>query len=61
MQTARRFDRVLCLNGRQVAFGPPGHCLRRELLEATYGSEIVVLEEDAGGQVRAVAVQHHEH
>jgi len=57
---ARDFDRVLCLNGRQVAFGEPGKTLSRDVLEATYGSEIVVLEED-GGPVRAVAVQHHEH
>jgi ABC-type Mn2+/Zn2+ transport system ATPase subunit len=57
---ARRFDRVLCLNRRQVAFGDPGASLTRETLEATYGSEIVVLESGAG-PVRAVAVQHHEH
>lgn len=57
---ARRFDRVLCLNRRQIAFGPPERCLSRATLEATYGSEIVVLE-DGGEPVRAVAVQHHEH
>jgi manganese/iron transport system ATP-binding protein/manganese/zinc/iron transport system ATP- binding protein len=57
---ARRFDRVLCLNRRQVAYGPPADTLGREVLEATYGSEILVLEGD-GGPVRAVAVQHHEH
>ena len=57
---ARRFDRVLCLNRRQVAFGDPASSLSRETLEATYGSEIVVLESGAG-PVRAVAVQHHEH
>jgi manganese/iron transport system ATP-binding protein/manganese/zinc/iron transport system ATP- binding protein len=57
---ARRFDRVLCLNRRQVAFGEPASSLSRETLEATYGSEIVVLESGAG-PVRAVAVQHHEH
>lgn len=57
---ARRFDRVLCLNGRQVAYGEPRACLSREVLEATYGSEIVVLEEGSE-PLRAVAVQHHEH
>ena len=57
---ARDFDRVLCLNGRQVAFGQPAATLSRSVLEATYGDEIVVLEGD-GGPVRAVAVQHHEH
>jgi manganese/iron transport system ATP-binding protein/manganese/zinc/iron transport system ATP- binding protein len=57
---ARRFDRVLCLNRRQVAFGAPAACLSREVLEATYGSEIMVLDEGTG-PLRAVAVQHHEH
>jgi ABC-type Mn2+/Zn2+ transport system ATPase subunit len=60
VEGARRFDRVLCLNRRQVAFGTPEACLTRDLLERTYGSEIVVLESDAGA-VRAIAVQHHEH
>jgi len=46
VQSARRFDAVLCLNRRQVAFGPPGQTLRREVLEATYETEIVVLDED---------------
>jgi manganese/iron transport system ATP-binding protein/manganese/zinc/iron transport system ATP- binding protein len=58
--SARRYHRVLCLNRRQVAFGPPATTLTREVLEETYGSEIVVI--DAGGeQVRALAVQHHHH
>ena len=60
VDTARRFDRVLCLNRRQVAFGRPGQCLGRDVLEATYGSEIVVIDE-GGTPVHAVAVQHHEH
>ena len=60
VESARRFDLVLCLNGRQVAFGPPRDTLDRASLQATYGSEMVVLE-DAGGAVRAVTVDHHEH
>jgi ABC-type Mn2+/Zn2+ transport system ATPase subunit len=55
---AREFDLVLCLNRRQRAFGPPGATLSRPTLEATYGSELVVLEEE---DVSVVAVQHHEH
>ena len=51
---------MLCLNRRQVAFGPPSEALGREVLEATYGSEIVVLD-DGDGVVRAVTVQHHDH
>jgi len=57
VEHARRWDRVLCLAGRQVAYGPPGQTLTNEVLEATYGEEIVVL--DCGH--RAIAVQHHAH
>ena len=57
--SARRFDLVLCLNRRQVAFGPPERALDRESLEATYGSELIVIDEPR--PVRAVTVQHHEH
>jgi manganese/iron transport system ATP-binding protein/manganese/zinc/iron transport system ATP- binding protein len=60
VESARHFDLVLCLNRRQVAFGPPAEVLGREVLERTYGSEIVVLSED-GVPLRAIAVQHHEH
>ena len=60
VESARHFDLVLCLNGRQVAFGPPARVLGREVLERTYGSEIVVLSDD-GEPLRAIAVQHHEH
>ena len=59
VESARTFDRVLCLHGRQVAFGPPAEVLDRSTLEATYGSEMIVLEE--GGPSRAVTVHHHEH
>jgi ABC-type Mn2+/Zn2+ transport system ATPase subunit len=60
VDSARAFDRVLCLNRRQIAFGDPSSVLTRETLEQTYGSEIVVIEEE-GGRVRAVTVQHHSH
>jgi len=62
VESARAFDRVLCLNHRQVAFGEPSAALTRTVLEQTYGDEIVVIEDDAaGGGVRAVTVQHHSH
>ena len=54
---ARAWDRVLCLNGRQVAFGTPAETLVPAVLEETYGEEIVVLEDGR----RAIAVQHHHH
>jgi ABC-type Mn2+/Zn2+ transport system ATPase subunit len=57
VESARKFDLVLCLNRRQVAFGPPAQALDRRSLEATYGSELVVLDDST----RAVTVQHHEH
>jgi ABC-type Mn2+/Zn2+ transport system ATPase subunit len=59
VESARTFDRVLCLHGRQVAFGDPAEALDRRTLEATYGSEMIVLDE--GVPKRAVTVQHHEH
>ena len=48
---------VLCLNGRQISFGPPSVALSPAVLEQTYGEELIVLE--AGD--RAVVVQHHHH
>jgi manganese/iron transport system ATP-binding protein/manganese/zinc/iron transport system ATP- binding protein len=60
IESARRYDRVLCLNGGQVAYGPPAETLTRSVLEETYGSEIVVIDA-AGEPVRALAVQHHAH
>ena len=59
VESARRFDLVLCLHRRQVAFGPPGEVLERGTLQATYGREMIVL--DDGGPARAVTVQHHDH
>jgi ABC-type Mn2+/Zn2+ transport system ATPase subunit len=59
VESARRFDLVLCLNERQVAFGPPGAALDRSTIEATYGRELIVLDE--GGAARAVTIHHHKH
>ena len=44
--SAHDFDLVLCLNRRQVAFGAPAEVLHRETLELTYGSELIVLDEE---------------
>ena len=54
---ARRFERVLCLHRRQVAFGAPAAVLSASVLHETYGDELVVLE---GGRP-AVNVGHHDH
>jgi ABC-type Mn2+/Zn2+ transport system ATPase subunit len=56
VEQARDWDRVLCLNRRQVAFGPPAATLDREVLEATYGGSIVELP---GGELRGVLPPHH--
>ncbi len=45
VEQARRWERVLCLNRRQVAFGSPEQVLTRPVLEQTYGAEIVEFAE----------------
>jgi ABC-type Mn2+/Zn2+ transport system ATPase subunit len=50
---ARAWDRVLCLNRRQIAFGPPAQVLTPDVLAATYGDALVALP---GGA--AVVVEH---
>ena len=56
IEQARRFDAVLCLNGEQVFYGPPAG-LDAAVLHATYGGEIVVLDDGS----EAIVVQHHGH
>jgi len=51
---ARACDRVLCLNRRQVAFGPAASTLTKAVLEATYGEAIVALDAQA-----AILPAHH--
>lgn len=58
LEQAGRWDSVLCVNGRQIAVGPPASALDREVLEATYGGAIV---EIPGGGGRAVLPPHHHH
>jgi ABC-type Mn2+/Zn2+ transport system ATPase subunit len=48
LEQARRWDRVLCLNRRQLAFGPPGEVLDLAVLEATYGGAIVEIPGSSG-------------
>jgi ABC-type Mn2+/Zn2+ transport system ATPase subunit len=58
----REWELVLCLNRRQVAFGPPDETLTREVLEATYGKEIVMLPaagDERSGAVPVVMPPHH--
>jgi len=58
LEQARRWDSVLCVNGRQIAVGPPAAVLDVPVLEATYGGAIVELPDGSG---RAVLPAHHHH
>jgi manganese/iron transport system ATP-binding protein len=53
-----RFDQVLCLSGRLVAYGPPAEVFREEILEATYGSHLMVVKV---GERRVVVADEHRH
>jgi manganese/iron transport system ATP-binding protein/manganese/zinc/iron transport system ATP- binding protein len=55
VEQARRFDRVLCLNRRQIAYGEPGDVLTAGCLQRTYGAELLVV----GGE-QVVAAPHHD-
>jgi ABC-type Mn2+/Zn2+ transport system ATPase subunit len=60
LDQTRGWDRVLCLNRAQVAFGPPGVVLTREVLERTYGGSIVMLPGgDGDGGTRGILPAHH--
>jgi ABC-type Mn2+/Zn2+ transport system ATPase subunit len=59
LEQARAWDRVLCLNRRQIAFGAPDAVLTREALEATYGGAVVTLPE--WGEEAVLPAHHHEH
>jgi ABC-type Mn2+/Zn2+ transport system ATPase subunit len=61
VEQARQWDLVLCVNRRQVAFGPPDEVLTREALEATYGGEIVEIPARDGTTHGVLPPHHHEH
>ena len=56
---ARDWDRVLCLNRTQIAFGPPDEVLDRDVLEATYGGHIVEIPGEPAHGV--LPPHHHDH
>ena len=56
---ARRWERVLCLNGRQVAFGEAAEVMSAEVLEETYGETLVTVPGLPGQAV--VPPHHHTH
>ena len=55
----RAWDGVLCLNRRQIAFGPPETTLDRHVLEQTYGGSIVAIPGADGSQVGILPAHHH--
>jgi ABC-type Mn2+/Zn2+ transport system ATPase subunit len=59
LEQARRFDLVLCLNRRQIAFGEPDRVLDLEVLEATYRGSIVEVPGDGGRGI--LPPHHHDH
>jgi ABC-type Mn2+/Zn2+ transport system ATPase subunit len=61
LEQARAWDLVLCVNRRQIAFGPPRETLARAVLEATYGGAIVRLPGDGAGEALGVLPPHHHH
>lgn len=61
---AARLPRLVCLNGGLVAVGPPEQVFRPDVLRATFGAEMTVVDHE--GQLLAVEVpdddhQHHLH
>ena len=59
VEQARAWDLVLCLNRKQIAFGPPDSTLDRAVLEATYGGSIVEIPGQPGHGV--LPPHHHDH
>ncbi|MBX5469789.1 MAG: metal ABC transporter ATP-binding protein [Thermoleophilaceae bacterium] len=57
LEQARACDRVLCINRRQISFGPPELACTRKVLERTYGGELVELP----GSGLGVPPPHHHH
>ena len=55
----RVWDRVLCLNKRQIAFGPPAETLTRGVLERTYGGSIISIPTEQGIEAGVLPPHHH--
>jgi ABC-type Mn2+/Zn2+ transport system ATPase subunit len=59
VEQARAWDRVLCLNRSQIAFGTPEAALTRESLAATYGGALVTIP--STGEHVLLPADHHHH
>ncbi len=51
-----RFDQVLCLNKRVIAFGPPADVFSEDTLGRTYGSHLMIVQ---AGDGRVVVADEH--
>lgn len=60
MAQTMRWDEVLCLNGRQVAFGPPRTTLTAEVLSETYGAALLRVPGLEPGEA-LITADHHGH
>ena len=54
-----RFDQVLCLNRRLIAYGPPAEVFRQEILDQTYGHHLMIVQ--VGDRRVVVADDHGDH
>jgi ABC-type Mn2+/Zn2+ transport system ATPase subunit len=61
VEQAASWGQVLCLNRRQIAFGPARTTLTREVLEETHGAAIVTLPDGGRGTPRAAVLPPHHH
>jgi len=53
-----RFDQVLCLNRRVIAYGPPKEAFREDTLDQTYGHHLMIVQV---GDRRVVVADEHRH
>ena len=53
-----RFDQVLCLNRRVIAYGPPKEAFREDTLDQTYGHHLMIIQV---GDRRVVVADEHRH
>jgi len=51
-----RFDQVLCINKRMIAYGPPNVLFREDILEQTFGHHLMIVQ--VGDRHLVVADEH---
>ena len=61
IEQAASWGLVLCLNRRQIAFGPARTTLTRQVLEETHGGALVTLPDGGRGAPQAAVVPPHHH